>query len=180
MQPSNTHKVEKLLYNRTAKTLVTQVRLESSRLYISRIYSRHIKEKQYRMIGYSFRPDCSYESVITSTKSPKIYFNVQKRIQKDATTVAENWLELRSFNLTTKDSETIINESDFMLSKNEKRAWVYGLLGVADGDKGLICSIAFERKGSGKGYIDYYLCELILKTRKIKKLTLLKEFFLVR
>lgn len=172
------YNVERLLYNQSLQTLVTQIRDNSSRFYIARIYYRNIKEDQYHEIRHFSEPNYSYESPIVSGSAPTIYFNVEERKIKNETNLAGNWIETRSFDLNTKKIQRIFNTSNFILKENEDRAWISDLIGVAS-DDGIFCKVAFERHYiDGTGHVDYYLCKLILKTLQIKRLTLLKHVFL--
>ena len=174
--PTN-YRVEKLVYNQVAKTLCVQVGLTFSKLYTSRIYSRHIREEQYHEIEYPFKSNYSYVSLITSIKSSKIYFNVWEHIKRDETTVAANWVELVSFDLITKKSEKILDVNSFIFKNNEKRIWIHDLFGLTSDENGIFCCVVFEYHMENRGYIDYYLCQLTIKNQKIKKLALLKDIF---
>lgn len=168
---------EKLLYNQVTKMIIAQIKLHLSKFYISRIYYRHIREDRYHKIGCNEKENYSYDSMITSICSPKIYFNVigQKISKGD---ISGNWIEMRSYDLITKRTRPIFTASNFVLKEKEKRAWITNLVGVTPKEDSIFCIAGFESRVDNMGYVDYYLCKLIVKPLRLERLTLLRGVFL--
>lgn len=164
-------KFEKLVYNQAANMLVINLRPHSSMLGIGQIYYRSAHYKTYKKIKCALSPNYSCESVISSVKSSKIYFNILKHRKLDKTSVGGNWLEIRSYDLTSGKSRTVLDESALSNALKVKRTWVTELVGIAPNDKSLYCVVGIENNQD----IVYHLYNIVLKPLTAKRLTLLKN-----
>lgn len=166
---------EALMYNQVTDIIVAQIRQYYSKFVVSRLYYRHIKENRYHRIGNFEKPNYSCESTITSIKSSRIYFNVFKT----KISGGGNWIALRTCDLVTKKIQKIFVPKDFILKKNEKRAWILNLIGVSVVGDSIFCTVGFERiTGKTSATVDYYLCRLNTINRSLERLSLLQGVFL--
>lgn len=174
---SNKFRVEKLIYNYISKTVITQVRSCCSKLCASGIYYRSIDKKEYCRIRSIQNVNNSFESVVSSGTSSKVYFIVEERRKRRPTTISSNWVEIRCYNLKTKQSYPIIGIEKLNSLITEKRAWVTELLALSSDETSLFCKMGFEHYKGDRGFVEYYICKLNFKSLYIKKLTLLQNIF---
>jgi hypothetical protein len=164
---------EKLILNQAINAIVVLLRPHSSKLKIGRLQWRRINDKTYKEIKCQINSSHSFESLITSSKSPEIYFNIQKHRLIDNVTIGGDWVETKSYNLKTEKTRMVLDEKTLNKILGAKRTWITNLINLTHDDKGLHCVIGIENKEG----IGYYLCEIIFKPINVKRLTLLKNIF---
>lgn len=159
----------RLLYNKTAETLILELRAKSMFLLPTRLFVRHKDKEAYEQVGSPLE-EVSYESPVTCESLPLVMFNCLKREKTGG-----NWEAVYSFNLNSKELEVCVSPEKLRFSEAHGRLWILELVSLSEDARTLYVNVGVEKIVSGGGIVHYYLAKVDLPAQELTLLSRLQD-----
>jgi hypothetical protein len=166
------HAFPQLAYHHSTGTIIAHTRPLRSRPPSQRLSTRRVNEPRYTVVG-DFPPTISISSFVLSPTLPLLYF-ITERWREVGDTVGGDWEGLHTFSLDTQQCDRVIQPGELMAQAPYKRAWLVGLLSVAQHGQSFFCRAALERES---GAVAYWLSEVSLLDRRLTAIAKLETAF---
>ena len=142
---------------------------------VKSLYARHFRDETYRKITPETE-NLTFEDVVFSTEHSKIFVNVFKVRKRGGRYTGYDWHSIDMIDTDTGEAEEVFTNKDVELKPPYHKASIIQLRSVKEDGKGLICTVAFEKKPEdGEPVIDYYLSKIMLRSGKLKRITKLSS-----
>ncbi|MBI4739932.1 hypothetical protein HY772_10475, partial [Candidatus Woesearchaeota archaeon] len=119
----------------------------------------------------------SYCDPVSCSKHPFLIFNIWSHSSDDLS--AMDWVSVSRLNLLDLSVTPILNEDNLIVPRGYNRGWVSSILYARQDGEGIICTVGLQKQESRSFHqVDYWICEIPFKSKKIKKIADLPDTFI--
>jgi hypothetical protein len=167
----------RLLYNAPSETIIIELRSIGNEFSPNRIYIRRKDDPKYEPIK-SFEPMDSYESVVSSSGRPMLFY-LSYRITKREDHYGADWLGLYCFEIPSRTETEIVGKDSLLLPPPYNRGWVSALVSASEDASTLVLTVGMTVEDDSPGFhkVDYHLASMHLETRQLQFISQLKGCF---